>query len=428
MNLNLTQEELEEEEREFDRLWASLPKDRANNTELSPLFCSSQDELENISSTTKDALQALIYDDDPNETADNFKEQGNNLLKKAAANKTLYPQVLHYYSTGLEQQITNKFLLAQLLANRSHVHLLVGNNGHAIADAKHAITALTDLVNYNKNLSTEEKVGDDIAEDINKLTEQKLKAVEDLKVKAFYRVAKGALAIQKYKLTIQYCEKALQSKAITEQTKKDILKIKQSAISKLEELFREREEKRSRIRAEKEIPVRIKNLLEERGIQIGDSELNSAHFNQLIANQTKETSGHQSGIQILDQDGSPVFFFRAILVYDEFAQTDIIQSFSEEDTFEDHMGYMFPPEGDPFPYGQDDPTAIRRYVNGNLAISFYDQSSKKTANDVYLKFSPKKTLREILTHPKYKLPGGFMPVFHVAPLNSEFSSKWKPLK
>jgi len=450
---------------EWEQMYKEIERERQNKDtigfEPSPLFITDETEMAQHSSTTKDALQSLLFDEDPNENAENFKQQGNTLLQKClkANNKTKLVDVQHFYDQAMECPMTDLFLRAQILCNRSQVNMLIGNNGHAIDDAKECILVLKQLTDMNlepseeqlsimnrlaekkkqKQLSGKDMNNDDDDEDEedvedkkkldpNLMTSEKRQRVSDLKLKAFFRVAKAAAGIKKYRLAIQYCEKALASNP-SAQVRSEIEKVQQTAVDGLQAKFQSREEQRVRNREQRDLPVKIKQLLDDHGIVIGESEIDSAHFNQLVTDQQSgsDMSSHSSGIQILEESGRPYFHFRVVLVYDEFNQTDIIQSFSELDTFEDHMTYMFPPQGEPFPYAPMDPTAAHRYVNGNLTLSFYDQSSRKTTTDTYFKINMKDTLGKVLRHPKYRLPSGLMPVFHVVPSNSDAAKSWKPL-
>jgi tetratricopeptide (TPR) repeat protein len=415
---------------EWERMYDEI-KNNNNNTgkvtfEPSPLFISSEEEMMLHESSTKEALQSLLYDEDePNESAENFKTQGNSLLQKAlkANNKGKFVDVMRYYDQAMECQITDLFLKAQILCNRAQVHLLMGNYGHAMEDAKQCIKELKTLLDMNIQPSESENE----KSNPNVLTEEKRKKIEDLKLKALFRVAKAAMTVKKYKLAIQYCERALASKP-SEQVSNEFEKLHLAAINGLQQKFEEREKQRTVSRERSELPSKIKQLLEDHGIRIGEAEIDSNHFNQLISEHNEQITGHPSGIQISEEDNMPVFHFRVILIYDEFNQTDIIQDFSENDTFDDHLAYMFPPEGPPFPYAPNDPTAAKRYVNGNLAVAFYDQSSVKTTTDTYYKVNTKDTLGKILQHPKYRLPSGLMPIFHVSPLDSPLSKTWKELQ
>jgi hypothetical protein len=73
-----TERMMEEMEEEFDRMNLAMSKDEKdarfkrveNLYEESPLFWQT---LEGKDSKTVEALQTMIYDDDPNEVAQNFK-------------------------------------------------------------------------------------------------------------------------------------------------------------------------------------------------------------------------------------------------------------------------------------------------------------------------------------------------------------------
>ena len=102
-----------------------------------------------------------------------------------------------YYTRGLElkDKIKNMDLLCALLTNRAHTHIELGNFGNAIQDCLDCL-----------KIQPENK-------------------------KAFYRIAKAANIIGKYKLAIEYCEKGLKFDAAN----KDLLRELNFAKTKLQE-------------------------------------------------------------------------------------------------------------------------------------------------------------------------------------------------
>ena len=69
------------------------------------------------------AIQSLIYNnEDPNESARAYKEEGTEFFKK-----TQYKRAIDSYSEGLKLPITDEELRAQLLNNRAAAQSYLGN-------------------------------------------------------------------------------------------------------------------------------------------------------------------------------------------------------------------------------------------------------------------------------------------------------------
>lgn len=114
-------------------------------------------------------------------------------------------------------------MICQLLTNRAHVHLLIGNYGHAIQDCLDCLKMQPD------------------------------------NVKAMYRIAKAANHIFKHDLALQYVEKALQ----IEPQNKQLATEKQIALDAIALAKKKLEEKKKPTQAEQ-----VKELIEKKKIKV----------------------------------------------------------------------------------------------------------------------------------------------------------------
>ena len=313
------------------------------------------------------ALYELKYEGTPDEIATNLKNQGNNLLKESQTPERYYPDIVRYYTEGLEQNITDMKLKVDLLNNRAHIFILMGNYGKATEDAKEVLK------------------------------------IDKKNTKAMFRIVKASMALGKYKRVIKYSEKALKIEGKHPLFEEMIKKSQEAS----EREHKKKQEELELKRKKEQIPQQIKDFLSMRkGIKVGDyKELESEH----LSTYTQDTT--TGGIQVDGKTGE--VFFSVIFVYDEFSQTDFIQSFSENHSILDHLDVMFPPNGPPFPYGEE-----KDYVLSNLKVFYLDPASLNTSQDRYIEIKNLKTpLLKILTRKDYVLPSTFMPILHVVRKN-----------
>jgi tetratricopeptide (TPR) repeat protein len=104
-----------------------------------PLFMNSinPDDLED--NEALQALQSLIYSDDPVETAFNFKSQGNEWFAQQPETARTLKEALIYYNRGIATKCADVDLNATLYVNRAAVHLKLENYGSALRDCKSAL-------------------------------------------------------------------------------------------------------------------------------------------------------------------------------------------------------------------------------------------------------------------------------------------------
>jgi tetratricopeptide (TPR) repeat protein len=83
-----------------------------------------------------EAFQSLLYDDSPEEIAENFRKQGNECY---LAGKAKYNDAIIYYTKGLEMKCSKDEINSKLCINRALVHLKLYNYRNAIEDCLEAI-------------------------------------------------------------------------------------------------------------------------------------------------------------------------------------------------------------------------------------------------------------------------------------------------
>lgn len=127
-------------------------------------------------------------------------------------------------------------------------------------------------------------------------------------------------------------------------------------------------------------------------------------------------------VGVLHDTKNDNFSVRVLFVYDDVHQSDIVHLFDELDTFQEHMDDMFPPQGSEFPFGNA--KQKKSYVNGNLRLFVWNQTSG--TNDVrhYMELNSACTLNDLLNHKDYKMPPNFTPIVHLVPKDSPIVSQF----
>eukprot|EP01080_Neovahlkampfia_damariscottae_P010824 gene10824-3442_t len=329
----------------------------------------------NESDPTVQAMQTLMYDDTPDEIAISFKEQGNKLLKQGF--KKQYKGIIESYTRGLEQNITEDKIKVDLLNNRSHVHILMENFGRGIDDIKQVLS------------------------------------IDSKNKKALLRGSKACLSCKKYELGIEFAEIGFK------QDSKLFENILNKLKNEMEIENKKKEEKEKEIKKEKEKEKEklkiLKILKEEKKIKIGNDE----EFN-IPKEQIPKNEFNPNGEILIDNNE---LLFQVLFVYDDYNMCDVIQQFSENDTFLDHLNEMFPPNGPEFPFG--DEIAKKRYYLSNLKLYFWDQNSKNKFKQKFIKFDKNLKLIQLLKSQNYYLPKNLKPIIHIVSSESKFVKEWE---
>lgn len=169
------------------RLWDDKERDEyISKSEPSPLWMD-EDELEEArknGNTQLQALQEMVYDQEPDDLAAQFKDQGNSYFKRG---KSCYPGAIKAYTEALvqcrkalnveglkpEQTAELNSLLASILANRSLVNLKLENFRTVIIDCQESCQ------------------------------------LEPTNAKVYYRAAKAAKGLKRYKRGLKILEQGL---------------------------------------------------------------------------------------------------------------------------------------------------------------------------------------------------------------------------
>ncbi|KNE67409.1 hypothetical protein AMAG_11874 [Allomyces macrogynus ATCC 38327] len=117
--------------------WALSEDNWEEEMKSIPLFMRSFDPNADVDTVPElAALQSLIYDGTPEEIADNFKNQGNDMFRDG---KHHYPHAIQYYTQGIDQKCKDAKLNSVLYANRAAVNLELGNLRKCVNDCLRAI-------------------------------------------------------------------------------------------------------------------------------------------------------------------------------------------------------------------------------------------------------------------------------------------------
>ncbi|KAL6068517.1 Tetratricopeptide repeat protein 4 [Balamuthia mandrillaris] len=344
----------------------------------SPLFMTAVPSEDHPEADTIAALQHLIYEDETPETiAENYKQQGNEVLKQGAK---FYRDAIKCYTMALEQNSPNQKNNSIYYSNRAHVHLLLRNYGHALEDSENAIK------------------------------------LDESNVKAYYRGARACLATGRLDLGFKLCADGLTKdpenaglKQIQENLQKEFNKKEEQA--KAECVVGEEKQRKKR---------ELQAALSQRGIKMGQAAFASQGGQFAVG--AEDALGKPGTRPWLD-DKEGTLHWPVLFLYPQHQQSDMIQDFNENDRFVDHLQVMFPER-----------RCCAWDVNGEYVwdeLCVYFETNWTTplgqpvdsvnyARRQKVKLDPSLTLQEALAHKDYLVPG--FPVFHVVPpaFESEF--------
>jgi len=315
------------------------------------------------------AIQSLLYEGTPDEVAENFKNQGNELFRQG---KIHYKDAMEFYKKGLATKC-NDTLRATLLNNQAAIHLENQNYRMSNEDCKEAIK------------------------------------LDPINVKAYYRLTKGLHLLEKYEEALGYCRQGLQ----IELTNMALLGEQDKLMKKIEEKKKIEEEKREKGRKEKESKKIIDNAIGSRGIKLEkktDSDTSSSAFTT-----SSIDSHHRVYLDLqTNQLHWPVF-----IVYPEYKQTDFIADFNEDDRIIDHLATIF--EGSP-PWDDE-----KKYTNvGKLGVYF--EARTKDGKLALAKVNSELTLKKILSHQSYTVfdrTPGLIVMVKGSPFEKQFIDRYK---
>ncbi|XP_025110021.1 tetratricopeptide repeat protein 4-like [Pomacea canaliculata] len=299
-----------------------------------------------------EALMAIKYEsENPKARAESYREEGNELFKKKD-----YRTAIANYTEGIKSKSPDRLQNAVLYTNRAAAHYHLGNYRSAFNDCIYA----------------------------RKFKPDHMKAI-----------IRGALCsdkMNKHADTISWCKAGL----MLDSENKELLEIKLKA-EKAKRL-QERDERKQAFkdRKEDEATLKLLNVIKDRKIQLVSS-TNRRNCSSFPKSADQLGPLHPSGASVrLDEKGC--LHWPVLLLYPEYAQTDFIQNFCENSTFEDHLVQMFGPDTEPPPWDIEHEGSL-------YPVSKYN------------------TLLEVLQHKRYKVFRG-TPSFIVIPMDSQFQQEF----
>ncbi|KDO28749.1 hypothetical protein SPRG_19963 [Saprolegnia parasitica CBS 223.65] len=355
-----------------------------------------------------DAMMALVEEGETAETlALKFKNKGNKMFAdaKKSKNHLYYEYAIKEYSDALayglkalaaptpadelaamdlDEPIRMPALMTTILSNRAAAHLALKNYGSCRSDAARA------LQHDSKHL------------------------------KSIYRGAKASAMLKKPADTLRYCKVGLAIDA----TNKELLVLQRDGEKMLEEQRQQAELDAFKAKKAHAMVEKYRKLCTLRNVRVGRGILDDARV--------KDFEGKAD----LDEEG--VMCWPVLFLYDEYGQSDFIQSFGEQDMFIEHLANMFPEEG-PFCFWdkRQDYVAsqLQVYVAADVVVPFATpdawhvalngakesdaiESARLDADEkhgykhkVWLRVSPFCKLYRLLSHHQYVVPG--IPVINI---------------
>ena len=169
---------------------------------------------------------------------------------------------------------------------------------------------------------------------------------------------------------------------------------------------KEQDEKKKQLDASKANVNRLLENFEKRDVKLGPR-LYDAKYQE----SNEPTIDPESGVVTW-----PVLF-----LYEEHQQTDFIKQFREDETFLEHLSYMFKPN-DPIGWdteGKYKLMDLELYIQAGCVKPFKD--IKRTIKKRWIKVKPTTTLEKVVIHHDYVIPQ--IPVIHVVVANSKFRNE-----
>ncbi|XP_057847553.2 uncharacterized protein LOC131057398 [Cryptomeria japonica] len=328
-----------------------------------------------------------------------LKEKGNQFIKMG---KKHYADAIDCYSRAINQKISNDIENSIFFANRAHANLLLGNYRRALMDAEDAIK------------------------------------INPKNVKAYYRGAKAALALELLAEAGRFCRTGLEHCMSNDELKK----LEEQVNAKQAEI----DNRKLQISEALSTAEALASALDSRSLKLG-----KVMYKEL------------TGVRKPRLDESGILHWPVLFLYGEVMSSDFIEDFSETDTFALHLDMLF---------GKDAPQLLwdEHHAYGREAIELYYQSNagralpkkkvlqyflEDTAGTIannfeeaddgnidddfasmsvkdslkWVKVNERKTLQDVLKRHDHVIPG--IPVFYVVSRQSSFyekfvSGSWSP--
>eukprot|EP00891_Asterochloris_glomerata_P002794 jgi/Astpho2/2794/gw1.00050.278.1_t len=335
------------------------------------------------------AIEALIAESTPEERAEGFKTQGNDALRTGlkVRKKFYLREAVTAYTKGLELKCSHVKLNAQLLCNRAHVHLQLGNNKSALEDGMQA--AALDSTNF----------------------------------KAFFRAAKAALNLGDFDKALAICHEGRQG--APDMPDQPLPAHLQDAHRQQQRAAQQKQDRLEAAAAARGPARQLATVLTSlRGWRVGAPQLSIG-----------DRKPH------VDPQGLvhwPVLFY-----YPEAGQQDAIEDFCESDSLTEHLDAMFSPMASPLewdeqhnytrerlelyylshaatPLKQQELTEVSRTGGWTASHREPQRYGPKAAR--WVQVTEAELLGEVLSRSDYVIPG--VPVFFVVATGSRFRERF----
>ncbi|ORZ41472.1 hypothetical protein BCR44DRAFT_1422884 [Catenaria anguillulae PL171] len=246
-----------------------------------PLFMRSLPDTADESNPELSALQSLIYDGTPEEIAENFKNQGNEMFRDGRKH---FPHAIRFYTQGIDQQCSDNKLNATLYCNRAAVHIEMGNFRKCVNDCIAAIKLNPALV------------------------------------KAYYRMGRAYTKLDKFDEAV-----AALSRAITLDPENGTVKVAlEEAQKKLDEASAQQADRLRQQELQAEVDKLVAQAIERAGIKTATL---ATHV------PAAEYASHRPIYDVANDSLS----FPCLVLYPEFNQSDFITHFDIGSTFLDQL-------------------------------------------------------------------------------------------
>lgn len=371
------------------------------------------------------ALEEMVYDQDPDVLAEQFKDQGNSYFKRG---ETCYEAAIRCYTDGIEQAKRALSLLEENTADRS-----CEENGTETPDCikkegeeeeeeedentigmdKDALiklwgTLLANRAAVNLKLKNFRSVILDCMETVN---------IDPTNPKAYYRASKAAQGLKRYKKALHILS---QGEVALPGGHPSFEKLKSKLVKLREEQTKERRAKKRIEKEKKQRDMIVKKALEIRGVKMMPILF--------------EAMRQYDGKPTLDDSGK-VMHWPLLFLYEEHGQSDHVRDATELDMIHAHLEDMFPCEDDLKGCGRSNVSLAswdndRAYTLERLVVFIRLWCSSRqdaaVSEQRWARIHVGATLANVLRHPGCEVPG--FPVFWVLSKGSDyhrsFLKKW----
>ncbi|XP_051163545.1 DNA polymerase interacting tetratricopeptide repeat-containing, protein of 47 kDa [Leptopilina boulardi] len=339
------------------------PEDRwQEEMEKHPFFMKNSPSPGEKLSPLMEGLQQLKYSTDENtaeELANNYKDDGNFNYKYKK-----YRLAILAYTEGIKTKCKDTDLMAQLYNNRAAANFMLQNYRSSLNDCKQAL----------------------------KLKPQYTKVLN--------RAAHCYLKVKDFTQCLEFCDQILKESP----NDKSIIDLKSQAIKDKKQWERDlRKEKLREKKIEKQ-EDKVLQIIANRNIK-----LNSMKSRGIVNLKDLEPQLPQIAQNVVHLDDNEKLIWPVMILYPEVFQTDFIQNFHEDSTFEEHLQELF--EISP-PWDGD-----KKYNVKSVNV-YFEGHNKMSINKVDIR----KTLCEILQNERFIIQGG-TPSFLILLANSEAEKK-----